>query len=88
MFQIAARPKSEGAAVVALVGKMTVTSVGEVRRSIDKARQQSKRVILDLSELTLVDKHSVEFLAAQSGDSVTLKGCPPYLERWLALEQV
>ncbi len=68
---------------LALAGKMNVNALGELRRQLDEARNSSKQVVLDMSEVTLVDRYSVEFLVAQANDHVRLVNCPEYLERWI-----
>ena len=75
---------SEDGATLHLVGKMTVASLGEVRRAISAAEQSGNSVVLDLGELTLVDRHSVEFLAERANEGVALVDCPTYLSRWIA----
>jgi hypothetical protein len=40
-----------------------------------------------MSEVTLVDRPSLQFLAAQSRDHVTLINCPAYIEPWIAREE-
>lgn len=62
---------------------MTVTALGEVRRAIESMEQDGVRVILDLGELTLLDRHSAEFLSSQSEQGIDLIGCPLYLRRWI-----
>jgi anti-anti-sigma regulatory factor len=68
---------------IAVSGKMSANALGELRRHIEEARNLSKQVVLDLSEVTLVDRYSAEFLAAQTTDRVRLVNCPEYLERWI-----
>jgi hypothetical protein len=45
-----------------------------------------KRIELDLGEVTLLDRHSVAFLAEQSHDDVSLINCPAYIEPWISRE--
>jgi len=71
------------AVTLTLAGKMSANALGELRRQIDQAHNLSKSVVLDLSEVTLVDRHSAQFLAAQTGERVRLINCPEYLERWI-----
>ena len=75
-----------GDATLALAGKCNGTSLGELRRAIDRARRSHKRVVIDLSEVTLLDKPSMQFLAAQTREDVKLTNCPEYIEPWIYRE--
>ena len=69
-----------------LAGKVCAASLGALRRRIDRARRTRGAVVIDLSEVTLIDKPSLEFLATQSGAGVALVNCPVYIEPWLRKE--
>ena len=69
---------------LSLIGKVNIAGLGELRREIDRARRMQKHVEIDLSEVTLTDRPSLEFLAvAQSQDEIRLMNCPQYIEPWL-----
>jgi hypothetical protein len=42
--------------------------------------------VIDLSEVTLLDKPSLQFLAAQTREDVTLTNCPEYIQPWIYRE--
>lgn len=67
---------------VSPLGKLVGGSLGELRRAIEKARKTHKEILIDLSEVTLLDRHSLTFLASQSGENVRLINCPEYLAPW------
>jgi hypothetical protein len=69
---------------VSPLGKLAGGSLGELRRAIEKARRTHKDIAIDLSEVTLLDRHSLSFLVSQSGENVRLINCPEYLEPWVA----
>lgn len=83
MFRITCR-RDHRTNVLELRGKVTVTVLGEIRRAIEDAAQDAAAVLLDLSEVTLVDRHSVQFLSGQPAAGVELVNSPVYLERWLS----
>jgi anti-anti-sigma regulatory factor len=83
MMTIAARA-NEHSLTLAVQGKLSGAALGELRREIEKARRIRQHVVIDLSEVTLVDRHSLEFLAAQSRESVRVVNCPEYIEPWMA----
>lgn len=86
MLKIDIDLKSEGNATLTLAGKCNGTSLGELRRAIDRARRAHKRVQIDMSEVTLLDRPSLQFLAAQTREDVTLTNCPEYIQPWIYRE--
>ena len=64
-------------------GKMNGGSLAELRREIENARQTSKQVVLDISEVTLIDRTSLAFLAEQTSNRVQIVNCPEYIEPWI-----
>lgn len=76
----------DGDATLTLAGKCNGSSIGELRRAIDRARRAHKRVRIDMSEVTLLDRPSLQFLAAQTREDVTLTNCPEYIQPWIYRE--
>jgi anti-anti-sigma regulatory factor len=74
------------AVTVTLTGKVGSASLGALRRRIDRARRQRGSVVIDLGEVTLIDKPALEFLATVKGAGVELVNCPVYIEAWLRKE--
>ncbi|MBV8843248.1 MAG: hypothetical protein JO307_10600 [Bryobacterales bacterium] len=68
---------------LAPLGKLVGGALGELRRGIEKARRNHRAVAIDLSEVTLVDRHSISFLVSQEGQDLVLINCPDYLEPWM-----
>ena len=83
---IAVSAESQDAVTVAIQGVVSGVGLGELRREIDRARRMRKRILLDLSEVTLIDRHAAAFLAEQSFGGVSLVNCPVYIEPWIARE--
>jgi hypothetical protein len=86
MVKIASRLDGAGAVTLLLAGKCSGGCLGELRRAIDKARRMQKQIVIDLSEVTLVDRPSIQFLAAQARENIKLINCPEYIEPWIARE--
>ena len=86
MLRIDIKLENGADATVALAGKCNGTSLGELRRAIDRVRRAHKRVVIDLGEVTLLDKPSLQFLAAQTREDVTLTNCPSYIQPWIFRE--
>jgi anti-anti-sigma regulatory factor len=88
MLRIDSKPEATGTVRLQLAGKMNANSLGEVRRAIDRARRhRARRVSLDLSEITLADRASIDFLVQQSREEIELINCPQYIEAWIARER-
>jgi hypothetical protein len=85
-MRIAVSTESQDTVKVALVGILSGVGLGELRREIDRARRMRKRIELDLGEVTLLDRHSVAFLAEQSHEDVSLINTPAYIEPWISKE--
>ena len=77
---------SASAVTLTLAGKLCATSIGALRRRIDRARRTRGNVVIDLSEVTLIDRPALQFLATQNGAGVEIINCPVYIEAWLRKE--
>ena len=84
MVKIATQLDTAGAVTLTLAGKCNGGSLGELRRAIDKARRLQKQIVIDLGEVTLVDRPSLQFLAEQARDDIKLINCPEYIEPWIS----
>lgn len=82
MLTISNRYEAPEAVRLLLAGKMSANALGELRREIEEARRNRKQVVLDLSEVTLVDRQSIAFLSEQVGQ-VRLVNCPVYIAPWI-----
>ena len=67
-----------------LAGRMTANGIGELRREVDEARRRRTPILLDLQEVTLLDRVSAEYLNSVAGPQVTFEHCPAYLHPWIA----
>jgi hypothetical protein len=84
MVKIATQLDPAGPVTLTLAGKCNGGSLGELRRAIDKARRLHRPVIIDLGEVTLVDRPSLQFLAEQAREDIKLINCPEYIEPWIS----
>ena len=76
------RATTEATTVFALSGEMNAEHVSELRALV--ARETIAHVVLDLTEVTLVDRDAVAFLARAEAAGVTLRSCPPYVRTWIS----
>jgi ABC-type transporter Mla MlaB component len=83
MLKIATRSDSAGAGTLVLAGCVNQDTLGELQQALEAVRGMHKRVQIDLSEVTLVDRLGMRFLAAQRRRDVRLIKCPQYIRPWI-----
>jgi ABC-type transporter Mla MlaB component len=72
--------------VFTLSGRMDAENVAELKELIE-SEAGGRRVVLELSDLTLVDREAVKFLERCETESVKLENCPAYIREWIARER-
>jgi hypothetical protein len=77
-----------GPVTLTLAGKCSGGCLGELRRAIERARRMQKQIIIDMSEVTLMDRPSLQFLAAQIREDIKLVNCPEYIQPWFEKEEI
>ena len=83
MLKIATRSDTAGAAILLLAGCVNQDSLDQIERALEAVRTTHREVQIDLSEVTLVDRLGLRFLAAQRRRDVKLIKCPPYIRPWI-----
>jgi hypothetical protein len=78
---------TNGETVFKLSGRMGAENVGELEK-VFGAEAGSRRMVLDLKDLTLVDQDAVSFLRRCEADSLQLRNCPAYIRKWITGERV
>ena len=75
-----------GEVVFKLSGRMGAENIGELETLIN-AEASSRRIVLDLEDITLVDQDAVSFLRRCEADSLQLRNCPAYIREWITGER-
>jgi len=70
----------------ALSGRMAAENVAELK-TLFESEAEDRPIILDLENITLVDRDAVKFLGRCEADSIRLKNCPAYIREWIARER-
>ena len=78
---------ANGEVVFRLSGRMDAEGLAELERLFN-AEANGRRIVLDLKDLTLVDRDAVIFLAKCEADTVQIKNCPPYIREWIKRERL
>jgi len=77
---------ANGEVVWTLSGRMDAENVIELK-SLLKSEAEGRRIVLDLKDLTLVDREAVRFLERCETDSIKIKNCPAYIREWITRER-
>lgn len=84
-YKIIPEPHPANRSITLLLnGKFSEDAIPELAQSLLNAKQQHDSVVLDLSEVTLVDRQAVRYFSEQVSDEVKLVNCPIYLRRWIS----
>lgn len=74
----------ENTVVLRVSGRIQSEHLGTITELVG---QQIGGVALDLTQVTLVDRDVVSFLAAYELKGIELRNCPAFLRGWVAKEQ-
>jgi len=77
---------ANGEVVFKLSGRIETENVAEVKALLS-AETSGRHVLLDLSDLTLVDQEVVSFLRHSETDGIELKNCAAYVREWMKQEK-
>ena len=77
---------TNGQVVLLVSGQINAENVSELKDLID-SEDPARPIVLDLRELTLVDRDAVKFLERCESGRVQLKNCPAYVREWIARER-
>jgi hypothetical protein len=72
--------------VFTLSGRMNAENVSELKGLIE-SEARARYIVLELSDLTLVDRDAVKFLERCETHSIKLENCPAYIREWIARER-
>ncbi len=77
---------ANGEVVFTLSGRMSSENSAELRE-LFRSEAKGRRIVLDLKDLTLVDRDAVSFLERCEADSIKIKNCPAYIREWITRER-
>jgi anti-anti-sigma regulatory factor len=78
---------ANGQVVFTLSGRMHAENVAELKE-LFRSEMTGRRIVMDLKDLTLVDRDAVRFLGSCETDSIELKNCPAYIREWITRERL
>ena len=77
--------KTNGKVTFSLSGRIEAEGIDELRRLLESEGAGSQ-IVLDLKDVTLVDREAIKFLSDCEADSIKLENCPPYVREWIGRE--
>ena len=77
---------SNGEVTFTVSGRMNAEHVDEVKTLL-KSEAAAWQIVLDLEDLTLVDRDAVSFLKSCEVEGIELKNCPAYIREWITKER-
>lgn len=75
----------ENAVVLRVCGRIQMEHVSTIEELI---LRENRAVALDLTEVTLVDRDVVNFLAVCERRGIELRNCPAFLREWIVKEHL
>ncbi len=80
------RSTDDGGVIFSLSGRIVAEQVAELR-CLFTGEAKDRRIVLDLSDVDLVDRDTVQFLAQCAEDGINLQRCPAYIREWIFRER-
>jgi len=77
---------ANGKVVFTLSGRIEAEDVTELQRLFGLERTDH-HLVLDLNDVTLVDREAVKFLARCEADGIRLQNSPGYIREWIEQEK-
>ena len=79
------RATDAGSTRVIVSGRIGASQLSDLRQFIEA--EKATNVVLDLTEVNLVDEEVVQFLLRCEGLGIGLVGCPAYIREWMVRER-
>ena len=74
---------TNGEITLLISGQIDVENLVQLKALIE-SEHPDRPIVLDLRELTLVDRDAVTFLERSESVGVQIKNCPAYVREWIA----
>jgi hypothetical protein len=77
---------ANGKVIFTLSGRIEAEHVKELQRLLS-LETVDRHLVLDLKDVTLVDRNAVKYLARCEANRIELKNCPAYIREWIERER-
>jgi hypothetical protein len=75
---------SETLVILRVSGQITGHQVDTLRNALES---ESCAPVIDLKNVTVVDRDAVKLLAIKEANGAELRNCPPYIREWVTRER-
>jgi hypothetical protein len=72
--------------VFVLSGRIETPAIAELG-SLFKLQTDGLHIVLDLKDVSLIDREVLRFLVSCEADGVRLENCAPYIREWMEREK-
>jgi anti-anti-sigma regulatory factor len=72
--------------VFALSGRIETQAIAELRRLLE-LQTNWRDIVLDLKDVTVVNRDVMRFFVSCEADGVKLENCTPYIREWMGREK-
>ena len=72
--------------VFILSGRIEKPAIAELRRLFE-LQTDYRDIVLDLKDVSVVDREGMRFFISCEGDGVKLEKCTPYIREWMEREK-
>ena len=86
MLKITKQPENARIITVSLHGQFTGEYVPDVEKALSENGCTEGQVILDLENVTFVDRAAMEFLCRVDSKKMSVENTPSYVARWIEQE--
>jgi anti-anti-sigma regulatory factor len=73
---------ANGEVVFTLSGRLNAENVAELK-TLFASEVEDRRIVLDLKDLTLVDRDAIRLLGNCEQQGITFRNCPAYVREWM-----
>jgi hypothetical protein len=56
-------------------------------KTLLRSESKGRRIVLDLKDLTLVDRDAIRYLENCETDGIKIENCPSYIREWIGRER-
>ena len=72
--------------VLTLSGRIEAQAIAELERLLE-LQTDHRDIVVDLKDVSLVDREAMRFFARCEADGVKLENCTPYIREWMEREK-
>ena len=77
---------ANGKTIFNLIGRLGLEKIADLKKLL-ASEPNGSHFVLDLKELTLVDREAVMFLAECEARGIELRNCAAYIREWIKRER-